>query len=80
MSINYKTSLQCLGELKDTVSEKREQLCSTKKELERIFKCVPSTGIKKSVKSRKRKEGKSKAKRRKRRRLENSKSVFPARS
>ena len=46
MSINYKTSLQHLGELKDTISEKREQLCSTKKELERIFKCVPSTGIK----------------------------------
>ena len=71
-----KTSLQHLGELKDTISEKLEQLCSTKKELERISKCMPSAGIKKSVKSRKRKEGKSKAKRRKRSRLENSKELI----
>ena len=70
------TSLQKLAALKDTISEKREQLCKTKKELERVFKSMPSSGIKKGVLSRKRKEGKSKAKRRKRRRLENNKEYI----
>ena len=67
------TSLQKLAALKDTISEKREQLCKTKKELERVFKSMPSSGVKKGVLSRKRKEGKGKAKHRKRRRLENNK-------
>ena len=53
------TSLQKLAALKDTISKKREQLCKTKKELERVFKSMPSSGIKKGVLSRKRKEGKA---------------------